>query len=33
MTGRLGLRGDRRLADLLVAGEERQVLEAVRGRP
>lgn len=32
MTARLGLRGDHRLVDLLVAGEDRQVVESVRGR-
>jgi hypothetical protein len=32
LTARLGLGGDRRLADLLAAGEEQRVVEAVRGR-
>jgi hypothetical protein len=32
MTARLGLSGERRLVDLLVAGEDRQVIETVRGR-
>jgi hypothetical protein len=33
MTGRHGLRGDGRLVDLLVGGDERQVLDVLRGRP
>lgn len=32
LTARRGLGGDRRLADLLAAGEEARVAEAVRGR-